>query len=97
MPIPDFQTHLLSLRRKKPCPTSLFNNGLLFLALFVFLTIAGCATSKKNTLATEPKPEAVAAGKNPAALALLAEIFEEDPATAFSHADPLDRRHSLGQ
>jgi len=35
--------------------------------------------------------------ENPSTLAILAEIFDEDPATAFSHADPLDRRHSLGQ
>ena len=63
MPIPDFQTHLLSLRRKKSFPTFLFNNGPLFLVLFVSLTIAGCATFKKDVTSTEPKPEAVAVGK----------------------------------
>ena len=63
MPIPDFQTHLLSLRRKKSFPTSFFNNGPLFLVLFVSLTIAGCATSKKDTPSTEARPEAVSAGK----------------------------------
>ena len=63
MPIPDFQTHLLSLRRKMSSPTSPLKNCLIFAVLFITLAIAGCATSKKDSLSTEGKPEAIAAGK----------------------------------
>jgi hypothetical protein len=63
MPIPDFQTHLRASRRKMSSPTSPLKNCLIFAVLFITLTIAGCATFKKDATSTEPKPEAVSVGK----------------------------------